>query len=90
MLELLADDACVPNPRPVEVPRPTAARNAPRYARVMTSARKIKLRLTAPKPRNPLVAPALQRKAGAHRRSTSAERRAAKQALAKALRKGDA
>jgi hypothetical protein len=30
--------------------------------------------------------PALQRKAGAHRRSTSAERRAAKQALAKALR----
>ena len=56
----------------------------------MTSARKIKLRLTAPKPRNPLVAPALQRKAGAHRRSTSAERRAAKQALEKALHKGDA
>jgi hypothetical protein len=55
----------------------------------MTSARKIKLRLTAPKPRNPLVVPALQRKAGAHRRSTSAERRAAKQALAQALRKGD-
>jgi hypothetical protein len=56
----------------------------------MTSARKIKLRLTAPKSRNPLVVPALQCKAGAHRRSTSAERRAAKQALAKELRKGDA
>ena len=38
----------------------------------------------------PAGRPCLQRKAGAHRRSTSAERRAAKQALAKALRKGDA
>jgi hypothetical protein len=52
----------------------------------MTSIRKLKIKLTAPKPRNPLVVPALQRKAGAHRRSTSAERRVAKQALAKALR----
>jgi hypothetical protein len=56
----------------------------------MPSARKLKLKLVAPKPRNPLVAPALQRKAGAHRRSASAERQAAKQALAKALRKGEA
>ena len=52
----------------------------------MTSARKIKLKLTAPKPRNPLVVPALQRKAGAHRRSTSAERQAAKRELARSLR----
>lgn len=53
----------------------------------MTSARKIKLKLAATaKPRNPLVVPALQRKAGAHRRSEAAERRAAKVALGKALR----
>lgn len=51
----------------------------------MTSARKIKLKLPAPKPRNPLVAPALQRKAGSHRKSAAAERRAEKMALKKQI-----
>jgi hypothetical protein len=48
--------------------------------------RKLALKLELSKPRNPLVVPALARKAGTHRRSTGAERRAARQALAKALR----
>lgn len=52
----------------------------------MNSARKIKLRLTQPKPRNPLVQPAAQRKAGAHRKSRSAERQAQKNALKKELK----
>ena len=56
----------------------------------MPSARKLKFKLKLPKPRNPVAVPALQRKAGAHRRSSAAERRAARQALAKALREGDA
>ena len=51
----------------------------------MTSARKMKLKLTAPKPRNPLVAPALQRKAGSHQRSAAALRRAEKMALKKQI-----
>lgn len=51
----------------------------------MTSARKMKLKLPAPKPRNPLVAPALQRKAGAHQKSTAALRRAEKMALKKQI-----
>ena len=55
----------------------------------MPSARKIKLKLTARRPRNPLVVHALKRKAGKHRRSTSAERRAYKLALTKTLREGD-
>ncbi len=49
----------------------------------MSSARKIKLKLPAPKPRNPLVAPLMQRKAGAHRKSASALRSAEKRALKK-------
>ena len=52
----------------------------------MNSARKIKLRVTAPKPRNPLVTAAAQRKAGAHRKSRSAERQAQKAALKKQLK----
>ncbi|HEY0825245.1 MAG TPA: hypothetical protein VGD76_15770 [Ramlibacter sp.] len=52
----------------------------------MNSARKIKLRLAAPKPRNPLVAAAAQRKAGSHRKSRSAERQADKKALKKQLK----
>ena len=52
----------------------------------MTSARKMKLRLAQSKPRNPLVAAAAQRKAGAHRKSTSAERQADKRALKKQLK----
>lgn len=51
----------------------------------MSSARKTKLKLRAPKPRNPLVAPAAQRKAGAHRKSQAAIRRAEKMALKKQL-----
>ncbi len=52
----------------------------------MSSARKIKLKL--PRPRNPLVAPATRRKAGSHRKSTAALRRAEKVALKKQLREG--
>jgi hypothetical protein len=51
----------------------------------MSSARKFKLKLKAPKPRNPLVAPAAKRKAGAHRKSRSATRRADRTALDKQL-----
>ena len=54
----------------------------------MSSARKFKLKLTASKPRNPLVAPALQRKAGSHRRSRAALRREEKMAVKKQLREG--
>ena len=49
----------------------------------MSSARKFKLKLTASKPRNPLVALVLQRKAGSHRKSQAATRRADKMALKK-------
>jgi hypothetical protein len=52
----------------------------------MNSARKMKLRLTAPRPRNPLVAAAAQRKAGEHRKSRSAERQAQKAQLKKDLK----
>jgi hypothetical protein len=52
----------------------------------MNSARKIKLRLTAPRPRNPLVAVAARRKAGAHGKSRSAERQQEKAALKKQLK----
>ncbi|MDB5894287.1 MAG: hypothetical protein JWQ88_1818 [Rhodoferax sp.] len=53
----------------------------------MSSARKFKLKLTAPKPRNPLVAAAVQRKAGAHRKSASGQRQAEKAALRATLKK---
>lgn len=52
----------------------------------MNSARKIKLRVTAPKPRNPLVPAAAQRKAGSHRKSRSAERQQQKTQLKKDLK----
>ena len=52
----------------------------------MNSARKIKLRLTQPKPRNPLVSAAAQRKAGEHRKSESAQRHAQKLALKRQLK----
>jgi hypothetical protein len=51
----------------------------------MTSARKTKLKLTAPKPRNPLVALAAQRKAGSHRKSEASLRKKEKMALNKQL-----
>jgi hypothetical protein len=43
------------------------------------------LKRRVPKPRNPYVAPALQRKAGGHEKSAGARRRAEKQALNKRL-----
>jgi hypothetical protein len=43
------------------------------------------LKKRVPKPRNPYVAPALQRKAGEHEKSASARRQAEKQALQKRL-----
>ena len=55
----------------------------------MNSARKIKLRLAAPKPRNPLVAQAAQRKAGSHRKSKSAQRQREKLALKNELKRLD-
>jgi hypothetical protein len=45
----------------------------------MRTPRKIKLKLS--KPRNPLVAPASQRKAGSHERNAKQERQLLKQAL---------
>ncbi len=56
----------------------------------MNSARKTKLKLKHLPPRNPLVAPALQRKAGAHRKSGKTQRQTARQALRQALREQDA
>ena len=55
----------------------------------MSSARRMKLRLSAPKPRNPLVAQAVQRKAGSHRKSKSAERQQEKLALKRELKRLD-
>jgi hypothetical protein len=52
----------------------------------MNSARKIKLRIAPPRPRNPLVAAAARRKAGSHRKSGPAQRRAEKMALKKQLK----
>lgn len=54
----------------------------------MTSARKRKLRIPAPKPRNPLVAPAQQRKAGRHRKSKASARQQAQRELRDSLRRG--
>jgi hypothetical protein len=51
----------------------------------MNSARKTKLKLRQHKPRNPLVAPALQRKAGTHRKSGKSERQAQQRALRREL-----
>lgn len=51
----------------------------------MNSARKTKLKLRQHPPRNPLVVPALQRKAGSHRKSKKSERQAQQRALRKAL-----
>lgn len=45
----------------------------------------MKITVTLRKPRNPLVAAALQRQAGAHRRSPSAQRQQADRAMRRAL-----
>lgn len=55
----------------------------------MNSARKTKLKIKHHPPRNPLVAPALQRKAGSHRKSVKTRRQAAQQQLRQALREQD-
>lgn len=52
----------------------------------MNSARKTKLRVKHHPPRNPLVVPALQRKAGSHRKSRKSERQAGKQQIEQTLR----
>ncbi len=52
----------------------------------MNSARKTKLRVKQHPPRNPLVAPALQRKAGAHRQSHKSQRQAGRQQIEQSLR----
>jgi hypothetical protein len=52
----------------------------------MTSARKIKLKLETRKPRNPLVAPSLQRKAGSHRGGPRREREATRRELKQVLK----
>lgn len=46
----------------------------------------LKITLTTPRPRNPLVAPSRRRLAGAHRRSAGAARREAAVALRRELR----
>jgi hypothetical protein len=53
----------------------------------MTSARKtkLKIKLAVPKPRNPLVAATVQRKAGSHRKSEASLRKKEKMALKKQL-----
>ncbi|MCA3236611.1 MAG: hypothetical protein ACK5RC_08585 [Curvibacter sp.] len=51
----------------------------------MNSARKSKLKLKQHPPRNPMVVPARQRKAGSHRRTKKSERQAQQRALRKAL-----
>jgi hypothetical protein len=51
----------------------------------MNSARKTKLHIKQLKARNPLVAPALQRKAGTHRKSVKSDRQAQQRALRRAL-----
>jgi hypothetical protein len=51
-----------------------------------SSARRIKLKLAQSKPRNPLVVPAAQRKAGVHRKSASAKRQAEQRELKKQLK----
>jgi hypothetical protein len=52
----------------------------------VSSARKMKLNVTPPKPRNPLVAAAATRKAGTHRKPEASQRRAEKMALKKQLK----
>lgn len=54
----------------------------------MTSARKTKLIVKHHPPRNPLVAPAMQRKAGRHGRTEKSQRQAGKQELQRSLRDG--
>lgn len=49
----------------------------------MTSVRRLKLQLKTAPPRNPLVAPSMQRKAGAHRKGSGGTRQAAERDAAR-------
>jgi hypothetical protein len=63
------------------------ALNPPRFLSI-TAARhgaSMKLVITVPKPRNPIVAPARLRRAGSHRTTTKAQRQSGRQALSQAL-----
>jgi hypothetical protein len=51
----------------------------------MNSTRKTRRQRKQQPPRNPLVVPALQRKAGAHRRSRKSERQTQERALRQSL-----
>lgn len=51
----------------------------------MSSARKVKIKLKAIQPRNPMVVPAAQRKAGSHRKPEASLRKKEKMALKKQL-----
>jgi hypothetical protein len=57
--------------------------------RTQKTRQKLTFRLPPTKPRNPLVAPAIQRAAGPHRKSTSAERALERVALERALKQSD-
>ena len=50
---------------------------------------KMTFRIAPARPRNPLVAPAMKRAAGAHRKTRGAVRVAERQALVQALKKKD-
>ena len=57
--------------------------------RELKTRQKMTFRVAAPKPRNPLVAPAMKRVAGPHRKSTGATRLAERLALQRDLEKKD-
>jgi hypothetical protein len=72
------------NPRVHAVLRPRSMANRPHKTR-----QKLTFRLPPTKPRNPLVAPAIKRVAGPHRKSPSAERGSDRVALVRALKESD-
>ncbi len=57
--------------------------------RMHKTRQKMTFRIAPIKPRNPLVAPAMKRVAGPHRKSEGAARIAERQALQRALKKDD-
>ena len=58
-------------------------------ARTHKTRQKMTFRIAPTKPRNPLVAPAMKRAAGPHRKSSGALRVAEEQALRRTLKKKD-
>ncbi len=57
--------------------------------RTQKTRQKLTFRVPVAKPRNPLVAPALKRSAGPHRKSASAARAAERKAVERALKGED-